>query len=140
MEQELFYSKCISEEDYHLSKKPLLHRLAVQGAQIDSSDVLLGGYSIPYAPFSVSTEPDDALPALPEPLNKQETEWSVVEFKESQSMLKDVPAQSTDHHSKKSPMKLIINAMSRLCLTPHKERMSKDKHQYIWKGTLINCQ
>ncbi|GLJ43258.1 hypothetical protein SUGI_0898170 [Cryptomeria japonica] len=130
--QELFYSKCISEEDYHLSKKPLLLRLAVQGAEIDSRDVLLRGNSTPYAPFTVSTEPDDALQAWPESLNNQATEWSVVEFKEDQSMLKDMPAQNTGHHSKqKSPMKQVINAISRLSLTPYKAKKSKDKHQYV---------
>ncbi|KAH9297201.1 hypothetical protein KI387_028883, partial [Taxus chinensis] len=130
--QELFYAKCISEEDYHLSKRPLLLRLAVQGAEIDSRDVLLRGSPIPYAPYAVSTEHDDALQALPKSLSKQQTEWSVVEFKEDQSMLKDLPARSTAYHSKeKSPMKQVINALSRLSLSPYKARKSKEKHQYV---------
>ncbi|KAI3446823.1 hypothetical protein Pfo_003488 [Paulownia fortunei] len=40
--QELLYAKCISEEDYHASKRPLLQRLAVQGAEIDARDVIVG--------------------------------------------------------------------------------------------------
>ncbi|KAJ7528094.1 hypothetical protein O6H91_16G083500 [Diphasiastrum complanatum] len=39
--QDLLYSRCISEEDYHEAKRPLLLRLAEQGAVIDSNDVLL---------------------------------------------------------------------------------------------------
>nr|CAD1823112.1 unnamed protein product [Ananas comosus var. bracteatus] len=31
--QELLYAKCISAEDYHSSKRPLLQRLAVQGSR-----------------------------------------------------------------------------------------------------------
>ncbi|KAE8735428.1 hypothetical protein F3Y22_tig00000340pilonHSYRG00376 [Hibiscus syriacus] len=39
--QELLYAKCISEEEYHSSKRPLLQRLAVQGAAIESRDVIV---------------------------------------------------------------------------------------------------
>ncbi|KAI4380076.1 hypothetical protein MLD38_006304 [Melastoma candidum] len=41
--QELFYTKCISVEEYHSSKRPLLHRLAVQGVEIDVKDVIVVG-------------------------------------------------------------------------------------------------
>lgn len=40
--QELVYAKCISEEEYHASKRPLLQRLAIQGAEIDARDVIVG--------------------------------------------------------------------------------------------------
>ncbi|KAK6151655.1 hypothetical protein DH2020_014290 [Rehmannia glutinosa] len=40
--QELLYGKCISDEEYHASKRPLLQRLAVQGAEIDVRDVIVG--------------------------------------------------------------------------------------------------
>nr|CAD1823141.1 unnamed protein product [Ananas comosus var. bracteatus] len=40
--QELLYAKCISAEDYHSSKRPLLQRLAVQGVEIDCRDVIVG--------------------------------------------------------------------------------------------------
>ncbi|KAF4346202.1 hypothetical protein G4B88_004926 [Cannabis sativa] len=36
--QELLYAKCISSEEYHSSKRPLLQRLAVQGAEIEAKD------------------------------------------------------------------------------------------------------
>ncbi|XP_073275346.1 uncharacterized protein [Primulina huaijiensis] len=41
--QELLYAKCISEEEYHASKRPLLQRLAIQGAEIEAKDVIVGG-------------------------------------------------------------------------------------------------
>ncbi|XP_051150479.1 uncharacterized protein LOC127264924 isoform X2 [Andrographis paniculata] len=40
--QELFLAKCISEDEYHSSKRPLLQRLAVQGAVIGTKDVIIG--------------------------------------------------------------------------------------------------
>ncbi|KAL6523460.1 hypothetical protein OROGR_017063 [Orobanche gracilis] len=41
--QDLFYAKCITEDEYHASKRPLLQRLAVQGAKIiRESDVIVG--------------------------------------------------------------------------------------------------
>ncbi|KAK6126932.1 hypothetical protein DH2020_039326 [Rehmannia glutinosa] len=40
--KELLYAKCISNEEYHASKRPLLQRLAVQGAEIDVRDVIVG--------------------------------------------------------------------------------------------------
>ncbi|KAH6772379.1 hypothetical protein C2S51_010783 [Perilla frutescens var. frutescens] len=42
--QELVYAKCISEEEYHASKRPLLQRLAVQGAEIEARDVIVGAH------------------------------------------------------------------------------------------------
>ncbi|PKA55839.1 hypothetical protein AXF42_Ash018746 [Apostasia shenzhenica] len=40
--QELLYAKCISVEEYHSSKRPLLSRLASQGVEIDCKDVIVG--------------------------------------------------------------------------------------------------
>ncbi|KAL0451773.1 UNVERIFIED_CONTAM: hypothetical protein Slati_1155400 [Sesamum latifolium] len=40
--QELLYAKCISEDEYHASKRPLLQRLALQGAEIGARDVIVG--------------------------------------------------------------------------------------------------
>ncbi|XP_047308964.1 MATH and LRR domain-containing protein PFE0570w-like [Impatiens glandulifera] len=37
--QDLLYAKCISEDEYHSFKKPLLQRIAVQGAQIETGNV-----------------------------------------------------------------------------------------------------
>ncbi|CAH9131287.1 unnamed protein product [Cuscuta epithymum] len=39
--QELLYSNCISEEEYHSSKGPLLQRLAAQGAEIEARNVIV---------------------------------------------------------------------------------------------------
>lgn len=129
--QELLYANCISEEDYHMSKRPLLLRLAVQGAEIDSRDVLLGGRPSLCPPITVSTEPITMQPE-PESSIKQETDWSVVEFKEDQTLLKNFPVRSTEDHSKqKSPMKQVIGAISRLSLSPYKGGNSKDKHPSV---------
>ncbi|TMW89371.1 hypothetical protein EJD97_017260 [Solanum chilense] len=62
--QELLYAKCISEEEYHSSKRPLLQRLAVQGAEIEAKHVVVG--------------------------SKRETtddEWSVIDLKDEKSNL-----------------------------------------------------
>ncbi|XP_020680430.1 uncharacterized protein LOC110098062 [Dendrobium catenatum] len=40
--QELLFAKCISSEEYHSSKRPLLQRLAAQGIEIDCRDVIVG--------------------------------------------------------------------------------------------------
>ncbi|CAI9783099.1 unnamed protein product [Fraxinus pennsylvanica] len=40
--KELFYAKCISEDEYHASKRPLLQRLAIQGAEIEARDFIVG--------------------------------------------------------------------------------------------------
>ncbi|KAK4414961.1 hypothetical protein Salat_2603100 [Sesamum alatum] len=40
--QDLLYAKCISEDEYHASKRPLLHRLALQGGEIGAKDVIVG--------------------------------------------------------------------------------------------------
>ncbi|KAH6817374.1 hypothetical protein C2S51_000977, partial [Perilla frutescens var. frutescens] len=63
--QELLYANCISEDEYHASKRPLLQRLAVQGAEIKETDVTVRG-----AHNKISNE-----------------EWSVIDLKvNSESM------------------------------------------------------
>ncbi|XP_008802016.1 uncharacterized protein LOC103715981 [Phoenix dactylifera] len=57
--QELFYAKCITAEEYHSSKRPLLQRLAVQGAEIDCRDVIVG---------------------TPATTTSSEEEWTVIEL------------------------------------------------------------
>lgn len=63
--QELLYAKCISEEEYHSSKRPLLERLAAQGAVIRSKDVFVAA-----------------------PKEASEEEWSVIDLKDSNSKAK----------------------------------------------------
>ncbi|XP_065848779.1 uncharacterized protein [Euphorbia lathyris] len=60
--QELLYAKCISEDEYHSSKRPLLQRLAVQGAEIETRNVIISGQK------SLKENPED--------------EWSVIDLKD----------------------------------------------------------
>ncbi|XVF88237.1 hypothetical protein PTKIN_Ptkin19aG0033800 [Pterospermum kingtungense] len=61
--QELLYAKCISDEEYHSSKRPLLQRLAVQGAEIETRDVIVAN-------------PKDYNE------NQEEEDWSVIDLKD----------------------------------------------------------
>ncbi|CAL5198728.1 unnamed protein product [Lathyrus oleraceus] len=64
--QELLYAKCISEDDYHSSKRPLLQRLAVQGVQIQAKDVIAGKSK--------------------DVKENSEEEWSVIDLKDDKSL------------------------------------------------------
>ncbi|XVE98473.1 hypothetical protein REPUB_Repub03eG0109400 [Reevesia pubescens] len=64
--QELLYAKCISEEEYHSSKRPLLQRLAVQGAEIEARNVIVAN-------------PKDSK-------ENQEEEWSVIDLEDENCM------------------------------------------------------
>ncbi|KAJ9551172.1 hypothetical protein OSB04_015217 [Centaurea solstitialis] len=70
--QELLYANCISEEEYHTSKTPLLQRLAAQGVKIDPKDVAITG---------------------PQQKNPND-EWSVIDLKDSGSKSKPKPQKS----------------------------------------------
>ncbi|XP_042419300.1 uncharacterized protein LOC122007839 [Zingiber officinale] len=61
--QELLYAKCISAEEYHSSKRPLLQRLAVQGVELDFRDVIVRC-----------------------PTMSSEEEWSVIELRDKEPM------------------------------------------------------
>ncbi|CAI0542593.1 unnamed protein product [Linum tenue] len=74
--QELLYAKCITEEEYHSSKGPLMQRMAVQGAEIEARDVVVGGKQ---------SEVDE---------NRDE-EWSVID-------LRDEKRESTPQSKRKS--------------------------------------
>lgn len=63
--QELLYAKCISEEDYHSSKRPLVQRLAVQGAKIEASDI-------------IASKSKDSK-------ENSEEEWSVIDLKDDKN-------------------------------------------------------
>ncbi|WCJ30075.1 hypothetical protein M5689_011658 [Euphorbia peplus] len=60
--QELLYAKCITEDEYHSSKRPLLQRLAVQGAEIETRNVIMS--------------------AQKDLKENQEDEWSVIDLKD----------------------------------------------------------
>ncbi|KAG6589801.1 hypothetical protein SDJN03_15224, partial [Cucurbita argyrosperma subsp. sororia] len=67
--QELLYAKCITTDEYHSSKRPLLQRLAVQGAEIEARDVIV---------------------ADPKENSKEilEEEWSIIDLRDENSSLK----------------------------------------------------
>ncbi|KAH9654598.1 hypothetical protein KPL70_027790 [Citrus sinensis] len=93
--QELLYAKCISEDEYHSSKRPLLQRLAVQGAEIEARDVIV---------------------AIPEDTKENaEEEWSVIDLKDEKLQVNN---NKENVHSRnklknnKSAMKQIKEAAS----------------------------
>lgn len=91
--QELFYAKCISEEEYHSSKRPLLQRLAAQGAKIEARDVIVA-------------RPKDSK-------ETSEEEWSVIDLKDEKGSVNKENLSSTKSRSNHgSAMKQIKGAAS----------------------------
>ncbi|GAU11965.1 hypothetical protein TSUD_195890 [Trifolium subterraneum] len=90
--QELLYAKCISEEDYHSSKRPLLQRLAVQGAQIGARDVIAGKSK--------------------DLKENSEEEWSVIDLKDDKSMMNKENLSSKGKSNHGSALKQIKGAAS----------------------------
>ncbi|EOY31303.1 Uveal autoantigen with coiled-coil domains and ankyrin repeats isoform 1 [Theobroma cacao] len=91
--QELLYAKCISEEEYHSSKRPLLQRLAVQGAEIEASDVIVAN------PKGTK--------------ENQEEEWSVIDLKDENCSTNRDNLLHSKNKSKNNPtMKQIKGAAS----------------------------
>ncbi|KAK7329996.1 hypothetical protein VNO77_24180 [Canavalia gladiata] len=90
--QELLFAKCISEEDYHSSKRPLLQRLAVQGAQIEARDVIV------------------ARPK--EPKENSEEEWSVIDLKDEKGLGNKEKSSSKSRSNQGSAMKQVKGAVS----------------------------
>ncbi|KAG1327088.1 hypothetical protein COCNU_01G010220 [Cocos nucifera] len=78
--QELFYAKCITAEEYHSSKRPLLQRLAAQGAEIDCRDVIMS------TPAAISEE-----------------EWTVIDLRDKEPT---VTAEKAKH---KTPIRSFIS-------------------------------
>lgn len=91
--QELLYAKCISEEEYHSSKRPLLQRLAAQGAKIEARDVIVA-------------RPKDSK-------ETSEEEWSVIDLKDEKGSVNKENLSSTKSRSNHgSAMKQIKGAAS----------------------------
>lgn len=90
--QELLYAKCISEEDYHSSKRPLLQRLAVQGAHIEARDVIVA-------------RPKD-------PKESSEEEWSVIDLKDEKCFMNKENSNCKNKSNQGSAMKQIKGAAS----------------------------
>ncbi|XP_021899151.1 uncharacterized protein LOC110815615 isoform X2 [Carica papaya] len=92
--QDLLYAKCISEEEYHCSKRPLLQRLAVQGAEIEVRDVVVAG---------------------PKPNQKENSdeEWSEIDLKDENTHIINKENSHSKNKSKhSSAMKQIKGAAS----------------------------
>ncbi|KAA8535276.1 hypothetical protein F0562_030279 [Nyssa sinensis] len=87
--QELLYAKCISEDEYHSSKRPLLQRLAVQGAEIEARDMTVGT-----------------------PKQSSDEEWSVIDLKDDQCLLGKGSLNSENKLKHRSAMKRIKGAAS----------------------------
>ncbi|CAJ2634588.1 unnamed protein product [Trifolium pratense] len=90
--QELLYAKCISEEEYHSSKRPLLQRLAVQGAQIEARDIIAGKSK--------------------DLKENSEEEWSVIDLKDDKSMMNKENLNSKGKSNHGSTLKQIKGAAS----------------------------
>ncbi|CBI25595.3 unnamed protein product, partial [Vitis vinifera] len=84
--QELFYAKCITADEYHSSKRPLLQRLAVQGAEIEARDVIVANQK-----------------------ENSEEEWSVIDLRDEQCLLSK---ESSNSKSKSKHEKSIIGPVS----------------------------
>ncbi|KAK8965224.1 hypothetical protein KSP40_PGU022199 [Platanthera guangdongensis] len=78
--QDLLCAKCISEEEYHISKIPLLERLAAQGVEIDSRDVIIGA---------------------PPLLKNSQEEWSDIDLNDRE------PPKVVEKCKEKTPLKLL---------------------------------
>lgn len=84
------YANCITSEEYHSSKRPLLQRLAVQGAEIEARDVIAG------AP----------------PRENTEEEWSVIDLKDENILLSKENSNSKNKSKQSSAKKQIKGAAS----------------------------
>ncbi|KAL7221834.1 hypothetical protein ACSBR1_023722 [Camellia fascicularis] len=110
--QELLYAKCISEDEYHSSKRPLLERLAVQGAEIKPRDVIVA------APKGSSGE-----------------EWSVIDLKDEHCLLNKESSNSKTKSKHGSAMKQIKGSTSVFGFaSSHKSGRSKEDKGLIDPG------
>ncbi|KAK4793455.1 hypothetical protein SAY86_023890 [Trapa natans] len=85
--EELLYSKCITEGEYHFSKRPLLQRLAVQGAEIGAPDVIV-------APSEEARQKNNNDPP--------DEEWSVIDLKDENCLHS---RENSSHSKSKSTVK-----------------------------------
>ncbi|KAL0315456.1 UNVERIFIED_CONTAM: hypothetical protein Sradi_5423800 [Sesamum radiatum] len=104
--QELLYAKCISEEEYHASKRPLLQRLAVQGAEIEARDVIVRAHT------EISDE-----------------EWSVIDLKDEKSLVNQEMLASRNRSKEGSTVKKMKAAASAFgFISPDKNGKSKERN------------
>ncbi|KAK3023875.1 hypothetical protein RJ639_042891 [Escallonia herrerae] len=104
--QELLYAKCITDDEYHASKRPLLQRLAVQGAEIEARDVILGAKKA-----------------------KTEEEWSDIDLKDEHSLISKESLSSKNKSKHGSAIKQIKGAASVFSFVSSQkhERLKADK-------------
>lgn len=109
--QELLYAKCITGDEYHSSKRPLLQRLAVQGAEIEARDVIA-------APLKGTKQENNN--------NPSDEEWSVIDLKDENCLLnKESSEQSKSKTTVKQHIKEAASAF-RFGSSSHKA--AKGKH------------
>ncbi|KAL2607702.1 hypothetical protein R1flu_026275 [Riccia fluitans] len=95
--QDLYQSKCISAEEYHEAKRPILMRLADQGAELDSQDFRFNSKEL--------TRNGDS----------SGLERPTVEIPEAAEADASVEVPSTSESAKKTPIKQVIDqAVARL--------------------------
>ncbi|KAK3026569.1 hypothetical protein RJ639_041155 [Escallonia herrerae] len=104
--QELLYAKCITDDEYHASKRPLLQRLAVQGAEIEARDVILGAKKA-----------------------KTDDEWSDIDLKDEHSLISKESLSSKNKSKHGSAIKQIKGAASvfNFVSSQKHERLKADK-------------
>ncbi|KAJ4778752.1 Uveal autoantigen with coiled-coil domains and ankyrin repeats isoform 1 [Rhynchospora pubera] len=110
--QELLHSKCISNEEYHTFKRPLLQRLAILGEEINSLDIKIGN------PEPVETTQKAAEETVQNPIEEEEKEeWSTI----------DLQDPATENPQEKPKHK---NAIKQL-IKPYKSSKNKEKKENI---------
>ncbi|KAK6944405.1 hypothetical protein RJ641_025507 [Dillenia turbinata] len=120
--QELFYAKCITPDEYHASKRPLLQRLAVQGAEIDSRDIIV------------------ANPKELQPLEEEEEEeqWSVIDLKDENSLHSKESSNSKYRSKHGSAMKQIKEAASIFGFTSSSKKEKSKGEKGVVKSNGLN--
>ncbi|XP_031383756.1 uncharacterized protein LOC116197690 isoform X1 [Punica granatum] len=110
--QELLYAKCITIDEYHSSKRPLLQRLAVQGAEIEARDVIVG----PGKDMKQETSN-----------NPSDEEWSVIDLKDENCLINK---ENSSHSKNKSKVKQHIKgAASAFGFGTLSHKAAKGKHE-----------
>jgi hypothetical protein len=107
----LLHSKCISSEEYHTFKRPLLQRLAILGEEINFQDIKVGNPESA-VPTQAATQETDK-----NTIQKDEEEWSVIDLQEP---VTENPSEKTKH---KNPIKQLIK--------PYKSSKYKEKKENI---------
>ncbi|KAJ4836883.1 hypothetical protein Tsubulata_015782, partial [Turnera subulata] len=118
--QELLYAKCITEDEYHSSKRPLLQRLAVQGAEIETRDVIVAG----------SKDQSESM----------EEEWSVIDLRDEKSLVSKDSLHSNNKSKPTSAIKQIKGAASVFGFgSSHKQSKHKgEKSIFEIQANLVN--